>query len=96
MEYYTKPDKEEVKQDAKVLIKGLLNILSFLSLDKTTYYKDNPRSKPYYRYRLYLIDIEAKAIHILYESGLINKDVNRVISLKQDVETLSRVKIRPS
>jgi len=67
-----------------------------LSLDKTTHYKDNPRSKPYYGYRLYLIDIEAKAVRILYESGLMNEDINRVISLKQDIETLSRVKIRPS
>ena len=62
MEYYTKPNRKEVKQDTKVLIKGLLNVLSFLTLNKTTYYKDNPRLKPYYRYRLYLIDIEAKAL----------------------------------
>jgi len=95
MEYYTKPTREEVKQDVKALIKGLPNIPSFLSLDKTTRYEDNPRSKPYYGYRLYLMDIEAKAVCILYESRLINEDVNRVISLKQDIETLSRVKIRP-
>jgi hypothetical protein len=78
------------------LIKGLLNILSFLSLNETTCYENNPRSKPYYRYRLYLLDIEAEAVRILYESRLINKDVKGVISLKQDIETLSRFKIRPS
>ena len=41
------------------------------------------------------MDIEVKAVRILYESRLMNEDVNRVISLKQDMETLSRVKIRP-
>jgi hypothetical protein len=84
---------EEVKQDAKVLIKGVLNVLSFLTLNKTTCYKDNPRLKPYYKYRLYLI--KAKALCIFYKSRLINKDIKGVISFKQDVETLSRVKIRP-
>jgi len=95
MEYYTKPNREEVKQDAKVLIKGLLNVLSFLTLNKTTCYKDNPRLKPHYRCRLYLMDTEAKALWRLYKSRLINKDIKGLISLKQDVETLSRVKMRP-
>ena len=95
MEYYTKPNREEVKQDAKVLIKGLLNVLSFLTLNETTCYKDNPRLKPHYKCRLYLMNIDAKALYILYKSGLINKDMTGLISLKQDVETLSRVKIRP-
>jgi hypothetical protein len=77
------------------LIKGLLNIPSFLSLDETTRYENNPRSKPHYGCRLYLLDTEAEAVRILYESGPMNEDVKGVISLKQDVETLSRFEMRP-
>jgi hypothetical protein len=80
--YYTRPDGEEVKQDAKVLIKGLLNVSSFLTLDEATRYEDNPRSKAHYGCRLYLMDIEAEAVRVLYKSGPMNEDVKGVISLK--------------
>jgi hypothetical protein len=45
-------------------------------------FKDNPKSKEYYRYRLYLIDKEAKVVRRLYEARLIIKDMKGSISLK--------------
>jgi hypothetical protein len=45
-------------------------------------FEDNPKSKEYYEYRLYLIDKEAEAVRRLYEARLITEDVKGSISLK--------------
>jgi hypothetical protein len=62
MEHYTNPEGREVKQDAKLLIQGYLDTSGFYSLKETNCYKDNPKAKVYYGYRLYLIDKDITAV----------------------------------
>jgi hypothetical protein len=63
IEYYTNPEGQEVKQDTKLLIQGYLNTSGFYSLKETNYYKDNPKAKAYYKYRLYLMDKDTTIVY---------------------------------